>query len=271
MSAPSLKFFQQQFKAAIKTSLSPEDFLKTNSGKSLISWIQTSSKDTPLQRLAVYRDAYDIRLFESLKTNFKTTFEILGDKQSLKFVTQYMRETPSKHADLGDVGHSFSKFLRTQNTAHDFPFLSDLARFESCILKSFHAKNLPACTVEHLKAELENNTPTDLTFSIQNACVLFQSGWNIYDIWKFKKKPCRHSQHILMFRPEFQVQVEALTPIAFDILSLLTQGKTLGEACSSLESLSTYSLEKKIQKWFQEWMQKKLFIQIKGPNHHGTS
>lgn len=131
--------------------------------------------------LSVYKEGYEARLLESLQEQYPKTNQFLGDEMFMDIGLMYIRQHPSTFYSLSDYGQSFWNFLKIQSAAmSQFPFISELARFEHCFLKLFHKVQHPSVAY----AEFDRIGNKNCRFVFGGAVCLFDSSYSVYNVWK---------------------------------------------------------------------------------------
>src|SRR5262245_8637694 len=98
--------------------------------------INRSRQQTSEERLAVYANAYYLRLIECLASVFPIFCQTVGEEAFGQFAINYLQHYPSRSYTLGDLSDDFPKFLaETKPPPRDGEpslgwedFLVDLAR-----------------------------------------------------------------------------------------------------------------------------------------------
>jgi hypothetical protein len=109
-------------------------------------------------RLAIYRDAYRLRLievlgsdYEALKAHCRNEFDALA--------AQYLEAHPSTFRNVRWFGEKLADFLRSDPRYADRPLLADLARFEWTLGLAFDAPDLQPVTFEQVTATPAEHWP----------------------------------------------------------------------------------------------------------------
>ena len=100
------------------------------------SIIQTQSVSVQT-RLAIYRDAYSLRLIESLTTNFPSLYAYLGTEEFNKLSSEYIAAHPSSYRSIRWFGDCFADFVKNYYSNH--PHVTELADFEWKMTLAFDA------------------------------------------------------------------------------------------------------------------------------------
>jgi hypothetical protein len=87
--------------------------------------VDASFVDGP-DRLHVYANMFLFRQVDALRADFPGTADRLGDSRFFEVVRAYVREHPSEHPDLGQLGRRFAAFLREREGDE----LADVAALE---------------------------------------------------------------------------------------------------------------------------------------------
>jgi hypothetical protein len=90
-------------------------------------------------RLAIYANAYRVRLRETLETDHEMLGLYMGDDLWDRMVDGYIDDHPSSYRSLRQYGDALSEWLRDNPPFTDYPWISELALFERRLLVSFDA------------------------------------------------------------------------------------------------------------------------------------
>jgi hypothetical protein len=96
-------------------------------------------------RLAIYANAYRIRLQETLETDHEMLGLYLGDDLWDRMVDGYVDDHPSSYRSLRQYGDALPEWLRNTPPFAEWPQIRELALFERRLLVSFDAAD--ACRV----------------------------------------------------------------------------------------------------------------------------
>ncbi len=102
--------------------------------------IARSQQLTSSERLAIYANAYYLRLIECLESDFPIFRQTVGDEAFTQFALAYLQQFPSRSYTLGRLSENFARFLEeSKPTAGDDQgsawneFLVDLATLEQTL------------------------------------------------------------------------------------------------------------------------------------------
>ncbi len=82
------------------------------------------------QRLRIYANMYLWRLVDGLRNDFPKLAAVVGDDDFSALMSQYLRQHPSEHPDVGQVGRHLVSFLRQNRDPTRREDLADLAELE---------------------------------------------------------------------------------------------------------------------------------------------
>lgn len=112
--------------------------------------IEEGPRGRPGPRLAIYHDAYRIRLSEALADTFGTLREHLGPAAFDAACVRYVEAEPSTVRSIRWYGAGLAGFLGTTPPYDERPWLAELARFDWALVAAFDAADAPCATVESL-------------------------------------------------------------------------------------------------------------------------
>lgn len=104
-------------------------------------------------RLAIYFDAYRLRLVEVLGNNFEVLRQYVGDEVFGTMARDYICAHPSGFRNVRWFGHLFPEFLRNDPRFVATPALCELAELEWALGLAFDAPDAPAMSFTELAAQ----------------------------------------------------------------------------------------------------------------------
>ncbi|STY28595.1 Uncharacterized protein conserved in bacteria [Legionella wadsworthii] len=157
-----------------------QNFLLSGNGTIHDSIIGTGlvSVDT---RLGIYRDAYRIRLIESLSTNFPALYAYLGTEEFNKLALYYIEAHPSNYRSIRWFGDLLSDFIKLNYP--QYPHLAELAEFEWKMSLAFDAVDEPVVQVEEMAAILPESWP-NLQFVLHPSLQRVNFLCNTVPLWR---------------------------------------------------------------------------------------
>lgn len=117
------------------------------------------------RRLAIYYNAYRLRLVEALGTDFEALVAVMGKDGFEDACRAYVEATPSPFRNVRWYGCNLSAFLRKTQPWHKQPWLADIAQFEWTLTLAFDAADAPHVRFEDL-AVLQGDAWSTLGFRL---------------------------------------------------------------------------------------------------------
>ncbi len=247
-----LKALQQDFQAYLLGQSS--DFSQ--------AIVASNHKDNQ-QRLAIYKNAYQIRLIEILRKDYPTINAILGDKKFSQLGKKYLKAMPSHYYSVRYFGQDFAQFLATTPPYQQHLLLHETAEFEWALGKALDAKDAPILTLQQLTQISPDNWPKlQLKFhpSIQTLTLYH----NVNQLWKAAQQdqelqpPVKRAQATpwLIWRKGIEIHFRSMT--AMEVYSFhAIQSKTFSQMCEGLtqwydeEQVPVKAIQL-IQQWCQD-------------------
>ncbi len=205
-------------------------------------WVAQSSNDfSSKQRLAIYYNAYRIRLVDVLRDNFEHTSLYIGDEWFNQMATNYVQTHYSTHNNIGLYGQDFPKFLEEKLPVEDHE-VAEISALDWALRRAFDGSNSDTMTMEGLQALAmadPNNTVLNLvpTFSF-----LYQN-FNTIDIWHAIDQDLqppvveRLSERVdvIVWRKEQSPHFRSVSAVESMALNYVCRGYTLKEIGIELE------------------------------------
>lgn len=135
------------------------------------------------ERLAIYANAYRLRLLEALGTDYPGLHTIAGDDEFDALGRAYIDACPSRHFSLRWFGDRLSEFLRTAEPYSRYPVFSEMAAFEWAMSDAFDAPDTVPATIEDMAAIAPADWPV-LTFTPHASLRRLNLRWNVPAIRK---------------------------------------------------------------------------------------
>jgi hypothetical protein len=135
------------------------------------------------RRLAIYANAYRMRLREAIATDHPGLGAYLGDDLFDRMVEGYIRTCPSRARSLRHFAAALPDYLAVTPPFDDHPEIAELAEFERLMLDAFDAPDAPRRSVDDL-ARLPSDAWPAMRLHLHPSCRLFRPAWNAVEIWK---------------------------------------------------------------------------------------
>ncbi|MGE4233090.1 MAG: DUF2063 domain-containing protein [Bacteriovoracia bacterium] len=215
-----------------------------------------------VRRLDIYAEAYFARLVECLAKDFEAVSSVLDEDSFRRVVADYLEVYPSKTLNIGEVGRSFSDFLKGYAFASGVPYLSDLAKLEWALIEAFYAENTSRFDPSTLAA-LSPEAWSTLTLTLHPSVHILRLNWPVDTIWKARRETdvptdlLPEDTALLVYRQGFILNVERIDPLQREFLQLILDRLPLGTALDKIQEKSESSeteLGSLFQTWFAHWV-----------------
>jgi hypothetical protein len=144
--------------------------------------VRSTRKADAATLLAVYRDAYALRLLEALETNFGVLKRVLGDEDFDRMGRAYIAANPSRHFSIRWFGHLLAEFLSTEAPWRDTPALAELARLEWALAAAFDSADAAPLGIQAIAAIAPADWP-DLHFAFHPSLQVIDFAWTVPEQW----------------------------------------------------------------------------------------
>ncbi|WP_341503556.1 DNA-binding domain-containing protein [Gallaecimonas sp. GXIMD4217] len=229
----------------------------------LLAQVAEQGPLAPADRIAIYGNAYRLRLAAVLETDHPMLALYLGDEAFGELCEGYIDHHPSRHKSLRHFGEALPAYLVEQAPFAEHPQLAELARFERLLLDAFDgadgARAAPGCL-----AELAPEHWPGLRLDFHPCVRVFETRCNAVPIWQALKAdempppPLLAPGRWLIWRSRDRLtefrhldEDEALL-----LRLLLVEGVILAEACEGLaETLPAEQIPRLLQSSLGRWLE----------------
>jgi len=218
-------------------------------------------------RLAIYYDAYRIRLHEALSEAFNKTHAYVGDETFADLCSAYIEQYPSHYRNLRWFGDRFPDFVAERLS--DYPMVAELSRFEWALGLAFDAADAGVLALESLQ-QLDADDWETIGFVLQPSLQLLALHWNVPAIWLALEKEEEPPEAVavepalgwMVWRKELQPHFRSLT--AYETLALtgLAQGLSFSRVCSDAAELADDDITAQIAGWLHGWITEAVLVDV---------
>jgi hypothetical protein len=185
-------------------------------------------------RLQVYRNNVFISLRQALADVYPVVHRLVGEEFFNQLARRFVREHPSRSANLHDFGRELARFLENLPDLSELPYLPDVAALEWALHEIFHEAEAQPFDFSKL------SDPESAKVPLHPAARLIASRYPILSIWEANQGDDpgvvdldAGADWLIVFRDGLERQILRVTPGEFALLGALAQGMTLGEACEA--------------------------------------
>jgi len=207
----------------------------------LDEYIVSTEKVCASDRIAIYTNAYRLRLIESLETDYPALYALLGEEDFYEMASLYIDFYPSTYRSLRWFGQDVANFLKNTKPYSKKPALSEMADFEWCFTKSFDAADKKIMSKNKIE-KVSQDAWGKIHFIFSPSVQRFNFSWNVVSLWKAisakEKLPAlkKLSQPTpwMMWRNKGDIQFRSLNIDEAWAIDALIKGETFGFVCEGL-------------------------------------
>ena len=192
-------------------------------------------------RLAIYKNAYRIRLRQVVETDHEMLWTYLGDELFAQMVNGYIASHPSRFASLRNFCDQLPDYLADTAPFKEHPIIAEIARFERRLMDAFDAAEAERANLSGLRTINPDEWP-GMRLRFHPSVQLLHTEWNSVESWKALKNDSTPSaasneavQHWLLWRGTDRLsQFRPLNDNEYALLSQAIFGETFSTLCETL-------------------------------------
>ena len=158
-----------------------------NGDERMLERVVGSAKVSAPRRLAIYYDAYRLRLLEALDSNYPVLHAWMGDEEFDQLGLAYLEAHPSTHFSIRYFGHRLSEYLASSGTCRDKPWLGEMAALEWAMSEAFDAPDSPVVNLDAM-ASIPPEAWPEMRLTLHASVRRLYLRWNVPAIWKAIKE-----------------------------------------------------------------------------------
>ena len=239
--------------------------------QTVIAHITKPNNDSIRERLAIYRNAYQLRLLEVLEKEFPLLKQWMGNKAFNKMGRAYIDSYPSCYFSVADFPERLAQFLAETKTYSNKRYINELVKFMRTLNK---VVDLPSKSIlkQQDLAVISPDAWASMKLILQPSVALVQLQFNTLTIWqalidnKQTPKPIQLKEptHCLIWCKGLDAFYLVLTKQETLVIQQLQQGKTFGEIC---ECLTQWHSEEEVANVLANillrWLNNAIFAEVK--------
>jgi Putative DNA-binding domain len=246
-------------------------------------FIKPNDRLSSFERLEIYNRQYWFRVLDCLYDDYPGLRAVLGERRFMKLATAYLTQYPSDSYTLRDLGNRLEQFLRAEPhwSAPREELALDMVRFEWAQVVAFDGPANPPITSD----DILDTPPSKLQLSLQPYLTLLKLDFAVDDFLIAVKKrdsdvlrgeasnamngtpksaahqkrvryPKREKVNLAVHRHDNMLYYKRLEQEAFAILTSLSRGVTVEDACVDAVTASkrtNVDWSAEIKGWFDAW------------------
>ena len=199
------------------------------------------------ERIAIYQNAYMIRLQECMQGDFQAVRAVAGHKPFAELVRAYLERHPSQHWSLNPLGRHFARFLAEK------PLLAQLATLEWAMQEVFeapHSAPLAADALQRIAPEAWARTRLVPIEALRLFAFDYRCNAIAGAVRRSEPLPPRTKKQtwVVVYRKDWVVWRMDLDRVQFELLAALCRGKTLAQALGAAASVHRGSQAELLQR-----------------------
>lgn len=205
----------------------------------IVDAVDGSTEVPATLRLAIYSEAYRLRLTEALATTLPRLQQLLGEEQFADLAREYIDLCPSSYPSIRWFGDQMPRLLQKSFPEH--PWLAELAMWEWSVAAAFDGADAEAVGIEALAAIAPERWPT-LTFQFHPTVQMLAMSTNAPVIFKALSADdpppecvaLDEAQSWLIWRAGLKTQYRSLGPDEVAALAVMRDGGSFEMLCDAL-------------------------------------
>jgi uncharacterized protein (UPF0276 family) len=221
------------------------------------NWIRSKSEFTSVDQLAVYINAYRLRLYEVTTEDYSALKHYLGNNHFDQLIKDFINNTHSDHFNIGRYAAKLPSFLKSHPLKSDLAL--ELAQLENAISQLTDPEETTPLTPEHLTG-ITPDSLMELKLYPRKALQLFAFKYPVNAYFhaiqneQLPKPPSPEQSFVAVFRHQDIVWRMDLEEMEYTLLSKLFAGSTIGQALSNLDESATEKLSEYFSRWIHRGM-----------------
>jgi hypothetical protein len=196
------------------------------------------------QRLAIYRNAYQVRLIDALHETYPILHGLLGDEAWVELGQAFVAAHPSVFRSIRWYGRELPDYLAASAPYSEAPILAEVALLEWTLAEVFDANDAPVLARTALSA-VEPSAWGSLTLEFHPSLRRLALSWNTAAVWKAMSQdetPPRPEMAPtpmpwLLWRQNLQNYFRSMNAVESTALDSALRGRDFAQLCEDLGAL----------------------------------
>jgi hypothetical protein len=196
------------------------------------------------ERLAIYRNAYQIRLIDALHETYPVLHGLLGDEAWVELGQAYVASHPSLLRSIRWYGRELPEYLAASSPFSGAPILAEVALLEWTLAEVFDATDALSLPRSALSA-VDPKAWGALTLELHPSLRRLAFSWNTAAVWKAMSqdetppRPELGPAPIpwLLWRQNLQNYFRSMNAVESAALDSALRGRTFAQLCEDLTAV----------------------------------
>jgi len=194
-------------------------------------------------RLAIYRNAYQVRLIDALHDTYPILHALLGDEMFVAMGEAFIAAQPSVHRSIRWYGRELADFLARSPPYEEQPILAEVALLEWTLAEVFDAEDADPKSRAALSA-VDPEAWAELGFEFHPSLRRLEFQWNTVAVWKAMSAdatppaPERGATSVpwLLWRQDLQNYFRSITAVEAAALDAALRRRNFSQICEDLRA-----------------------------------
>jgi hypothetical protein len=196
-----------------------------------------------VERLAIYKNAYRVRLIDALHETYPVLHGLIGDELWVALGEAFVRAHPSPYRSIRWYGRELAGFMSATPPFDESPILSEVATLEWTLSEVFDAKD--ADSIQRLGlGTVPPEAWSGLRFVFHPSLRRLEFVWNTAAVWKAMSAdetppPPRQAESPapwLLWRQDLQNYFRSMSEPEAAALDAALRRRSFGEICEDLSA-----------------------------------
>ena len=196
------------------------------------------------ERLAIYRNAYQVRLIDALHETYPVLHGLLGDEAWVELGEAFVAAHPSMFRSIRWYGRELADYLGSNEPYNTEPILAEVALLEWTLSEVFDATDAQPLGRAALSA-VDPSAWGSLQFRFHPSLRQLDFSWNTAAVWKAmsadetppRPERAQAAMPWLLWRQELQNYFRSMNAVEATALEAARRGFNFAEICETLSAM----------------------------------
>ena len=194
-----------------------------------------------LERLGIYRNAYQVRLIDALDDTYPVLHALLGDEDFVALGEKFVAAHPSNHRSIRWYGSELAEYLSVCPPFAEQPIFAEIALLEWTLAEVFDSADA-APMLRAALVRLDPSVWSELRFEFHPSLRRLSLKWNTAAVWQAMSRGetppdpacAEYPVPWLLWRQDLQNYFRSMTADEAVALDVALRGENFGDICDAL-------------------------------------